>query len=813
MDRDTKQTIREQFSPRERTRRGVLAAVLGGGMVGAATTPIRSYLDRFAPFSGSVWDTATDDLPSQVTAPYGSATLGYDDDGVPHVSADSEAALYFAAGYAQGADRLFQMDLQRRQMRGQLSAIVGDRALPSDRFHVKMDFAGAAAASWDRLRESESGRLAEAFAAGVNRHLDRPLPQEFDLLEYEPEPWRPMDILLASIQISWGLTGSFRTLRKETVAAEMGADTAETLFPDRLDHDATILGHGDGAAENERMNASIGRHRIDPELTAWVSAFESPPGVGSNSWVVSGEYTRSGSPILANDPHLPLMAPPVWYEMHLDGPETHTRGVTFPGIPFVVIGENESGAWGLTNAGADTIDFYEYETRDGRYRYGEEYREFDDERRIIEVADGRDREVTVRKTIHGPILETESDGDELRTQVAVSWVGLTATRTSEAILELARSDGIDDVQDALRRFDLPTQNFVYADRDGNTLYRVTGKVPIRYTDDEPVSGTRVFDGSSREGEWPGFVPYGESDWDEFIPYEEMPHAVDPDYIGTANQRIVDDADYPHYFAEAYSAPFRGIRLWNRLDTRVESDRPVTPEFMRDLQRDTHDERAAMFVPTMIDDGRDAVDGAAEDLLAELEGWEYRMSRNSRAALVFARFLAHYRDVVFRPRLADELDDRRDPEAYYGNDWVLITLPPDSTWFPDGRPTAIAEALERTAAELEENGWDTYGDYNTTAIDHPFDREWLNYPRYPTDGSAASLDNFRAESDVGSSWRQICPMGDSSPSQGAFPGGNDGSPFSEHYADQLQRWADGEYKPIPLATPDTTTAVEFTEGDG
>ncbi|MDS0477841.1 penicillin acylase family protein [Natrinema sp. 1APR25-10V2] len=781
-------------------------------MVGATATPLRGYLDRFAPFSGTVWDTVADDLPEQVESPYGSATLSYDDDGVPHVEADSEEALYFAAGYAQGADRLFQMDLQRRQMRGQLSAIVGDRALPSDRFHVKMDFAGAAAASWNLVRDSESGQLTAAFAAGINRHLDRPLPQEFDLLEYEPEPWQPVDTLLASIQIAWGLTGSFRTLRKETVAAEMGTDTAETLFPDRLDHDATILDHNDDSSENGGPDASIGQRRFDPELTRWVSTFESPPDVGSNSWVVSGDHTRSGSPIVANDPHLTLMAPPVWYEMHLEGPETHTRGVTFPGIPFVVIGENESGAWGLTNAGADTIDFYEYETQDGRYRYGEEFQEFDEEQRTIEVADGRDREVTVRKTVHGPVLGTESDGDELRSQVAVSWVGLTATRTSEAVLELGRSGGIADVQDALRRFDIPTQNFVYADRDGNTLYRVTGKVPVRQTDGEPVPGNRVFDGSDQEGEWPGFVPYGESTWDGFVPYEEMPHIVDPDYIGTANQRIVDDADYPYYFAEAYSTPFRGIRLRNRLDDRVESDRPVTREFMRDLQRDTHDERAAMFVPTMIKEGADAVDGATADLLADLEEWEYRMDRSSRAALVFARFLPHYRDVVFQSRLAEELDSRRDPEEYYGNDWVLITLPPDSPWFPGGRSAAIAEALDRTARELEENGWETFGDYNTTAIDHPFDREWLNYPRYATDGSAASLDNFRKESEAGSSWRQICPMDKSrGPSQGAFPGGNDGSPFSDHYADQLRQWADGEYKPIPLAAPDTT-AVQFTEGD-
>ncbi|MFB6165850.1 MAG: penicillin acylase family protein [Haloarculaceae archaeon] len=797
---------------REQTRRAVLAAVLGGGVLGAAATPARSYLDRFAPGSGSVWDTVADDLPGTVETPHGPAELAYDDHHVAHLTADSEAALSFATGYAHGADRLFQLDLQRRQMRGQLSAVVGEATLPSDRFHVQMDFAGAAAACRDLLEDTEAGRLLEAYADGINRHLDGPLPQEFDLLGYEPAPWTPEDTLLAAVQISWGLTGSFRTLRKATVAAELGPAAADSLLPDRLDHDATILNHGAASTGTGGAGtATAARERpVDPALTEWLSAFESPPGIGSNSWLVSGEHTRSGAPILANDPHLTLMAPPVWYEQHVRGPKTHARGVTFPGIPFVIIGRNEAGAWGFTNAGADCIDFYTYDTRGGEYRYGDAYRAFDDETRTIAVADGPDRDVTVRKTVHGPVLGAESDGDRFRSQVGVAWTGLTATRTAAAVLELCRSDGLADARDALRTFDLPTQNCVYADRDGNTLYRVTGKVPIRRTDGEPVPGNQVFDGSAKEGEWAGFTPYGESSWEGFIPYEEMPHVVNPGYVGTANQRIVDDADYPHYFAEAYAEPFRGIRLWDRLDARVASDEPVTPAFVRDLQRDTDDERAAMFVPTMRD-ARDAIEGDAADLLDELDGWDYRMDRDSRAALVFARFVHHYRDVVFRPRLERHLDDRRDPSEYYGNDWVLLRLPADSAWFEDDRDAAIADALDRTASELDSEGWETFGDYNRTAIDHPFDRAWLNYPRYPTDGSEATLNNFRKAESVGSSWRQIVPLAaEAGPAQGAFPGGNDGSPFSAHYSDQLRAWADGEYKPIPLSAPDRTD-VRFREG--
>ncbi|MFB6143446.1 MAG: penicillin acylase family protein [Halorientalis sp.] len=812
----------------EQTRRAVLAAILGGGVAGALGTDARSLLDRFAPGSGSVWDTAGRSLPGEVTSPHGTATLRYDDLGVPHVEAETERALAFAVGYAQGADRLAQMDLQRRQMRGELSAVVGERTLSSDRFHVKMDFAGAAEATWDRLEGSETGAVVEAFAEGVNRHLDGPLPMEFDLLGYEPDPWRPADSMLAEKQISWGLTGSFRVLRKDTVAAALGPDVADQLMPNRLDHDAAILGHdhvgtgadtsgdastaadSDGLATHQSPSRETARE-THPDLAAWLSSFESPTGVGSNSWLVSGEYTASGAPILANDPHLPLMAPPVWYELHCSGPDTEVRGVTFPGVPFVVIGENEGGAWGFTNAGADVMDLYEYETRDGQYRYGEEWRDFETETRTVAVAGGDDREVEVRKTVHGPVLGVEGDGDELRTEVAVAWTGLGATRTTEAVRDLNRSSDAAEAREAFRTFDIPTQNAVYADREGETFYRVVGKVPVRRTDGEQVAGTRVFDGSAREGEWAGYTPYGETDWEGegFIPFAEMPAVANPPYLGTANQRVVDDADYPYYFAEAYSPAYRGIRLWNRLDERAASDDPMDREFMESLQRDAYDRRAEQFVPTMLD-ARGSLEGT-DGLLDDLAAWDYRLTRDSRGALVFARFVHHYRDAVFRPRLADALGDRRDVTEYYGSDWVLLSLPPDSAWFPEGRPAAIETALSATANELEAEGWETYGDYNVTAIDHPFDRSWLNYPRYPTDGGETTLNNFRKESAVGSSWRQISPMGDDD-SSAAFPGGNIGSPFSEHYADQLRAWADGEYRDLTLAHAGDV-AVRFRGEDG
>ena len=827
------------------TRRALVAAIVGGGAVGGSLSPVRGYLDRFAPYSGSAWRDATDRTNRRVESPYGPATVRYDDHGTAHVEtgeanhasdrassaergsanhssgqrpredgesreetdSSGERALYFAVGYAQAADRLFQMDLQRRVMRGELAEVVGERALDSDEFHVRMDFAGGAEANLELLEGTPTGEAVEAFCEGVNACREQEaLPLEFGLLEYEPDPWTPADTMLMEQQISWGLTGSFWTLRRERLASELGEETVDELYPFRLDHDVPIIradGADDGASgaqnrENRRTVSPSGEFE-GGELLDWLADFESPPGVGSNSWVVSGDRTASGKPIVANDPHLSLMAPPVWYEMNLRTDDVSVRGVTFPGVPFVVIGENDAGAWGFTNSGADVIDFYSYETdeSDDRYRYRGEWREFETEERTIEVSDAEDRTVTVRKTVHGPMLEREGQ------RVGVSWTGHTATRTSEAIHEYSETAGMDDFLAATEKMDLPTQNVVYADRDGNTLFYVTGKIPSRTIGNEEVWGTRVFDGSAGEAEWEGFEPFGVSSWEGFVPFDEKPHVLNPDYLGTANQRVEDDPD--HYVGEQYATPYRGQRLYELLDERAESEKPMDPQFMRRMQRDAKSARAEQVVDELVAaaEGEDGLGDAA----ATLRKWDARMVRDSRAALVFLKWFEQFRDETF----GDEFDAADLDAEDYPNDWVLATLPADSRWFGDeGREAVMVRALRAALDEIEEGA--TYGDYNTTAaITHPFDQSFLNYPAYPTDGSAYTLNNYRKESAVGSSWRQVCPMADREQSVCVLPGGNSGEYFSDHYDDQLRLWADGKYKSMSREIRGET-AIEFEAAD-
>lgn len=771
-------------------RRGLIAAVLGGVAAGGFFTPASTYLEQFSPLSGSVWASTTDGPPESVDSEYGPATVQYDGHRVPHVEADDEAALYHAVGYAQGTDRLFAMDLQRRLMRGQLAAVVGEAALDSDRFRVQMDFARAAEANWVALRERdpEVAGLLEAYVDGVNAaREDQSLPPEFALLDYEPAAWTPADTLLLQLQISWTLTGSFASLRRNVLADELGVDAVAELFPRRYDHDDPIL-RGDDApgaagATPGAERAASGRAGVSSDFAGWLSGFESPPGIGSNSWVVGGEHTESGEPLLANDPHLSLLAPPVWYQQHLDWGDGWVRGVTFPGVPFVIIGENDAGAWGFTNAGADVLDCYTYETDGDQYRYGDEYREFETAEHTIAVDGAADVTVTKRKTVHGPVVEREGE------QVGVAWTGLSATATTDAVHAMAHSSGLEEFRAAVRDFDLPTQCVVYADRDGNTYHKVTGRIPVRYTDGEQVPGWQVFDGSGREGEWRGYSPYGESSWEGFVPFDAKPGVVNPGYVGTANQRIVDDPEY--YLSEGYSPPFRGERLNEVLDDWAADDGSgVTPEDMRDLQRDTVDTRARRLVPRLLDAVDVASAGAPFDALAD---WDYRMDRDSEAALAFAVVLDAYREALYSEAFADaDLD-----ESYWPSDWVTVTLGDDAAWFdreatPESAAAAMRTALDAAATRVADEGWTTYGDYNVVALDHPFDQSFLNYPRLPTDGSPASLNNFRRDSDAGSSWRMVVPMADDADASVVLPGGNDGDPFSDQYSDQLRAWADGDY---------------------
>ncbi len=752
---------------------------------------VHNYLNLFTPFSGEIW--RLNFKTHGVENPYGKASIYIDDYGIPHIKADNERALFYAVGYIQARDRLFQMDLHRRLMKGQLSEVFGEDLVDSDIFHIKMDFLGAARASWKEIEGTKFGDLIKAYCDGVNAYISEGnLPMEFKLLGYNPDLWQPEDVFLVDKEISWGLTGNFWDIERAVIAEKL--PEALELYPTELNHSYPI----------------IRTDKVSKELLDWLKPFGAKEGYGSNNWIISGKYTKNGKPILANDPHLALTVPPVWYEVHLITNDMNVRGVSFPGVPIVVIGQNEYVAWGFTNVGADVIDFYYYVTKGDKYLYKGEWRNFEKEERILKVRTDKgieERKVIIKKTIHGPVIE--KDGKV----VAVAWTGLSATREFLALYKYNHAKNMQEFLEGVKYFDVPAQNLVYIDRDGNIMYYPAGRFPIRYIGDKIVPGNILFNGSAGEGEWRGFKPYGNSTWSGFIPFDEIPHLINPDYVATANQRVV--FGYQYYLGDSgyFTDPYRGMRIYEMIDDVVNKGKKIDVEYVMKMQRDIYSKPAEYFVAQM--DGVDFSD-KAKSYVQELKNWDFEMRRDSKAALVFAIWLKHYINETF----GDEFYSVGLDESYYPKVWVLQNLGKDSKWFNDirtkereSRADIIARAMDKAVAEIEKNHYEVYGDYNRLKMNHPFNLPFLNYPSLPADGSKFTVFNFRVESkpfQAGSSWRMISTF---DKSYCVIPGGNSGNYFSKHYLDQLEMWLSGNYKPMEFDINNIKNVEEVIEVGG
>ncbi len=739
-----------------------------------------SYLNLLAPFSGSLWEV---DRSTEVPNPYGWAEVYFDEYGVPHIVAENEKAMAFAVGYIHAKDRLFQMDLHRRMMRGELSEVFGEDFFDSDEFHIKMDFVGAAEASWSIIKNSEIGEFLVAYSEGVNYYINnRPLPIEFKLAGYKPKEWTPVDSLLLGKEISWSLTGNFWDLKRALIVEKLGERALE-LYPEYMNHSYPII----------RRTEMVDRSLLD-----WLKPFEAKEGLGSNNWVVSGKFTENGKPMLANDPHLLLMAPPVWYEMHLKVNGENVRGVSLPGVPVILIGMNDYVAWGFTNVGADVIDFYYYVWDGEKYLYKGKWLEPEKKVKVVRVKTDsgvEEREVVVEKTVHGPVIEKHGR------KVAVAWTGLTATREALAVYKYNHAHNISEFIEGLKLFDVPAQNVVYADIYGNVMYYPAGKFPIRLVNGTEVPGNVIFNGSAGEGEWRGFKPYGVSTWEGFIPFEEIPHLINPEYVGTANQRVV--FGYQHYLGDSmyFADPYRGMRIYEMLDDAVKSGKKISPECFMEMQRDVYSKPAEFFTP-FIFDAEEKMSEKAKNYAEKLRNWDFRMVKDSKAALVFSIWLEEFINETF----GDEFYSAGLDKDFYPHLYVLQNLPADSIWFDDigteereQRADIVARAMEKAVEIIESKGYKVYGDYNRLNIKHAFSSfvKFFDYPSMPMNGSTYTVFNFRRAVDwgtgvsqAGSSWRMIVNFDEN---YCVIPGGNSGNYFSPHYYDQLEMWANGEYK--------------------
>jgi penicillin amidase len=733
-----------------------------------------------------------------------------DEAGVPQVYAETPGDLAFGLGLAMAQDRLWQMETLRRLAAGRLAEIMGDRPLAGMSPHLPgptilvvdqlyRSLRMHAVGQQERDLLSDRGRtVTEGFAAGVNawagRCRPRDLPFEFLLTGIRPEPWTPVDTFAVGKVIGWFLSLAFTA--KPILATLAGDPTLRPLLPADLSCGRCIV--GDGLPSSP---ASL-------DLLARQALGLAGPGAGSNSWVVSGRRTASGKPLLCNDPHLLFGLPAFWYPAALHGPDHRVIGAAMPGIPAILVGRNDHVAWGFTAVMADDGDYYRetldpagaHYLRDGTWHPVESVEEEFRIRGRPPVGQG------IRYVRHGGILCPLLPQPDTTRPISFRWVGLEPWRGLEAFLGINRARDVGEFEAALQDFGVPAQNAVVADRRGTIAYFCAGKFPRRSRE---ADSSVILDGALPTDAWQGYLTWA-----------EQPKSLDPpsDFVVTANNRIA--RELPATLAGGFwEPPYRATRILERL----EASRAATVEDMAQIQADVLSVQAAGILAHLVrpvfhllEDSR--VQRAATLLL----DWDGRMPADSAPAALYHLFYQELLQRCFRPIM-----ERQVPGAfarYFSTlhlavpaaDSALLTT--DGMWFPGGARTTVEACLlaawEAAVAKLgpDPSGW-RWGSLHTLTFWHGFGRgrgvaaralAWLlhlnrgPYAR-PGDGMTVNLGAYPLtapfEVVVGPSYRQIVDLGDPDASRWIMAGGVSGDPRSPHYADQIDLWLQGEYRPM------------------
>jgi penicillin amidase len=738
--------------------------------------------------------------------------------GVPHIYARSTHDLFFVQGFVAASERLFQVELSLRLGSGRLSELIGDTTLPMDRFIRTVGWNRAGRRLADQ-GDDLSWEMSDAYAGGIRAWIDRmpAKPVEYEILQVDPlylEDHAFAELAAAaSVFMVWSLSTNWDTeLLRVELAERLGWEAMTSLLPELPTEPELVQAGKAGGQAGRRLT-----------LDLLLNAPPFPPGQGSNNWVVAGRRSATGKPLLANDPHLFVQVPSVWFEMHLAAPGIDVRGVSLPFAPGVIIGHNRRVAWGVTNLGGDIQDLYlEQLNEDGTAAlYDGVWEPLTTHREEIAVRGRAEPEVVnARETRHGPILDSYLvglaspavvEGGITRTY-ALRSVGLEEGTKPSTVYRLNTAANFEEFRAALADWAAPGSNFVYADVDGNIGYQANGWHPIRKRGD----GTLPVPGWTDEYEWDGYVPF-----------EEMPWSYNPDegFLVTANNKIHDDS-YPYLIGKDFLPPFRARRITELITERAVHDKD---SFAR-IHMDTVSLPARSIVPhlTSIEPETDRQKQAVA-LLAE---WDGDLRADSAAAAVYEVWCCRIAELVLKPRLGEELYVHYYASREWTNTFQFQVLPvllefPTATWFgEDGREArdrVLREALDAALDEL-----------STALGDDPTAWQWGALHRVRFAGQLAMIPDLAdlftaAEGPIGGdeqtvlqglyepgssyralvvpSWRMIIDLGDLDASVGTHTVGQSGNPASPHFNDLYPLWSTGRYHPLPFTREAVEAAAE------
>lgn len=758
--------------------------------------------------------------------------------GVPHVYASSEHDLFMAQGFVHAQDRFWQMDFNRHIGSGRLAEMFGAARVDTDRFLRTL--------GWERVARQELEvldpdvlEILQTYSDGVNAYLQThsgtALSLEYAFLgllspDYQVKPWEPIDTLVWAKVMAWDLSGNMDgEITRSLLLADLNAEQLADLYPEYpRDHPTIVTGTGPGAVsacsyEDTLLVSDPARDalaQVSHQLASAQSVLgANTPDLGSNSWVVTGSRSATGNAYLANDTHLGIQMPSIWYENALHCGESNPdcrfnlAGFSFPGVPGVVLGHNSQIAWGLTNLGPDVQDLYverinpqdplQYE-RDGEWVDMQVVRE------EIEIAGSDPVPLEVRYTVHGPIIsdtygplgEFQSGAglsipDEMA--VAVSWTALEPSTVLQALLEMNLASDWNSFRAAVRLFDVPSQNLVFADREGNIGYQSPGRIPIR-------------------GQGQGCLPSpgwdSSYDWQGYLAFDDLPSVFNPseEYIVTANNAVIGD-QYSFDLSPGWDYGYRASRIVEML----EGSQDIGPSQIQAMHGDNFNAAAETLVPSMLD--LLEADLKEADVFELLRDWDYQDHMESGAAAVFNAFWRH----LVLDTFGDQLPDGPIPAS--SRAFLIferIVNEPENVWWDDvstSEPeqmhdiyrSALADGLQELRAELgnQPAGWQ-WGDLHTATFRNqslgvsgiaPLEAVFNRGPFSVSGGS--SIVNATSWSISGGysvsslpSERLIIDMSDFDEALAMHTTGQSGHAFNAHYIDMANPWRLIEYDPLP-----------------
>lgn len=762
--------------------------------------------------------------------------------GVPHITAQTTHDVFFTQGYVTAQDRLFQMEFNRSVAGGRLASVFGagdkNSLISADEFLRTLDFYQGAQSEFNRIDPAVRTEL-QAYADGVNAYItshQNTLPLEFTILGVKPAPWTPLDSLAYGRVVSFSLDNSwFIKYTRALIVAKAGPGAANALFPAYPEMNPTLLmGVNTAAPVTASTSGALGATSsavatISPAQQALyartpdaimqgaqvVHDLLAPirDSVGSNDWVVDGSRTATHMPLLANDPHLGIRMPSIWYEIALTGAGLNVIGFSFPGDPGIVIGHNDHIAWGVTNVGADNSDLY-LETLDqkghpGQYLYNGQWLPLTTQRQTITVRGGKSVTFTATSTIHGPIINGVVSDVKSMAPMALKWTALQPEYTFQGFFQLDYATNWRQFQDAVSKIWI-SQNFVYADTLGNIGYRMSGVLPLRPAANElgPV------DGASAQFEWSGYIDQA-----------DMPTLYNPPthIIATANQQIVP-TNYPFYVSNNWDQGYRA----RRIDDLLANATNLTVADYERIQADVVSVPATIMAPRFITAGQ-AAGGVSGKAAALLQGWNGAMTRDSVAASVYEVAMGNLARETIEPVIGKKLyavfQSNVDASQIYS---VIIALAqePQAPFFGvqspsnalNARDVALAKALTDAYTQLSQShGADTskwtWGTLHTATFEHPlatvsplnliFGVDPVGRPGDSVTVSVGGDGDYSADppsyaQHTVSSMRQIIDLSNFDNSLWITTTGESGQPFSAHYKDMVPLWDQVKYQQMAFS---------------